>query len=106
MSSFNVAAVHRARIAELGMDGIGSPRMGVGNPDAVSFGEGLKRAIGEVSAVQENAQSSIQAFLRGEPIELHQVMAATEEAGIAVEMLVEVRNKFVEAYRTLVSMQS
>jgi flagellar hook-basal body complex protein FliE len=33
-------------------------------------------------------------------------MAAAEEAGIAVEMLVEVRNKLIEAYRTLTNMQS
>ena len=32
-------------------------------------------------------------------------MAAAEEAGIAVEMLIEVRNRVVEAYRTLTNMQ-
>jgi flagellar hook-basal body complex protein FliE len=32
-------------------------------------------------------------------------MAATEEAGIALEMLIEVRNKFTEAYRTVINMQ-
>ena len=45
-------------------------------------------------------------FLRGDPVELHQVMAAGEEAGIALEMMVELRNKFTDAYRTLISMQS
>ena len=44
--------------------------------------------------------------MRGEAVELHQVMAATEEAGIAVEMLVELRNKFTEAYRSVIAMQS
>ena len=48
----------------------------------------------------------IQAFLRGDQVELHQVMAATEEAGIALEMLIEIRNKFTDAYRTLINMQS
>jgi flagellar hook-basal body complex protein FliE len=48
----------------------------------------------------------MQRFMRGEPVELHQVMAAAEESGIALEMLVELRNKFTEAYRTLVNMQS
>jgi flagellar hook-basal body complex protein FliE len=33
-------------------------------------------------------------------------MAATEEAGIALEMLVEVRNKLTEAYRSVINMQS
>jgi flagellar hook-basal body complex protein FliE len=33
-------------------------------------------------------------------------MAATEEAGIALEMLIEIRNKVTDAYRTLINMQS
>ena len=71
-----------------------------------TFGDTLKQALGEVSATQENATDKIQAFLRGEQVELHEVMAATEEAGIAVEMLVEVRNKFADAYRTIINMQT
>jgi flagellar hook-basal body complex protein FliE len=72
----------------------------------LSFGDTLKQALGEVSATQDSANAAIEAFVRGEPVELHQVMAATEDAGIALEMLIEVRNKFVDAYRTLINMQS
>jgi flagellar hook-basal body complex protein FliE len=79
--------------------------MGSGTGGA-SFGDTLKKALDQVSGTQDNAQDIIQAFLRGDQVELHQVMAATEEAGIALEMLVEVRNKFTDAYRTLINMQS
>ena len=34
------------------------------------------------------------------------LLAAVEEAGLALEMLIEVRNRFVEAYRTVVNMQT
>jgi flagellar hook-basal body complex protein FliE len=74
-----------------------------GNGD--SFGDSLKRAINDVSAQQDNAAATLGAFLRGENVELHQVMAATEEAQISLEMLIEVRNKFTDAYRALVNMQ-
>ena len=84
--------------------GAGSPQRGADAPGA-SFGDALKKAISEVSDSQENAQEQVGAFLRGEPVELHQVMAATEEAGIALEMLIEIRNKFTEAYRTVINMQ-
>lgn len=43
--------------------------------------------------------------MRGEPVELHQVMAASEEAGIALEFLVEMRNKVTDAYRSVMNMQ-
>jgi flagellar hook-basal body complex protein FliE len=69
-----------------------------------SFADTLKRALGEVSTSQDTAQDYIQRFVRGEPVELHQVMAATEEAGIALEMLVELRNKLTDAYRSVINM--
>ena len=97
-------------IALRNLQGIGdAPRcltVDVGKGDGPSFGDTLKRALGEVSSAQDNATDQMQRFLRGEPVELHQVMAAAEESGIALEMLVELRNKFTEAYRTLVNMQS
>lgn len=89
-----------------GASGASLPGEGAGGPGSLSFGDTLKRAIEEVSVTQEGAQEHMNAFLRGEPVELHQVMAATEEAGIALEMLIEVRNKFAEAYRTVINMQS
>lgn len=87
-------------------DGPRKVTVDIGKGDGPSFSDTLKRALGEVSSAQDNATDQMQRFLRGEPVELHQVMAAAEESGIALEMLVELRNKFTEAYRTLVNMQS
>ncbi|HEY9229847.1 MAG TPA: flagellar hook-basal body complex protein FliE [Gemmatimonadaceae bacterium] len=89
----------------IGLDiaGEGGRAMG-GNIEGPSFGDTLKRALNEVSASQDHAQDYIQRFVRGEPVELHQVMAAAEEASISLEMLVELRNKLTDAYRTVVSM--
>ena len=70
-----------------------------------SFADTLKQALGEVTELQSNAEDAIGAFLSGQPIEIHEVMAAAEEAGIALEMLIEIRNKLTEAYRTVSQMQ-
>ena len=70
-----------------------------------SFADALRRAIGDVSELQHEARSAITSFLRGEPVEIHEVMAATEEAGIALELLIEIRNKLTEAYRSVIQMQ-
>ena len=82
----------------------GFGRIKMPTPEGPSFGETLKRAIGEVSASQDTAQDYIGRFTRGEPVELHQVMAAAEEASISLEMLVELRNKLMDAYKTVVNM--
>jgi flagellar hook-basal body complex protein FliE len=69
-----------------------------------SFGDTIKKAIGGVSEKQDTAQNYIERFVRGEPVELHQVMAASEEAQLSLEMLVEMRNKLMDAYKSVVTM--
>jgi flagellar hook-basal body complex protein FliE len=89
--------------------GVGLDRGGFrldGFADGGSFADTLKQALGEVVDLQEGAADAIGAFVRGEPVELHQVMAAVEEAGIALELLIEMRNKVTDAYRTVINMQS
>jgi flagellar hook-basal body complex protein FliE len=73
--------------------------------EGASFGDLFKKAINDASDLQAEAQNMIGAFVRGEPVELHQVMAAAEEANLSLELLVEIRNKLTEAYRTVMNLQ-
>lgn len=70
-----------------------------------SFGDAMKDAISNVSRLQDDAKDVITAFVQGEPVELHDVMAAVEEANISLELLVEIRNKLTDAYRAVINMQ-
>lgn len=81
------------------------PALGGEGTDGASFGETLKGFVNQVSDAQDAAGELRGQFLRGENVELHQVMAAGEEAGLAIDLMVELRNKVVEAYRTLVAIQ-
>lgn len=79
---------------------------GVGfDKNAPSFADVFKRVLGDTSELQGDARQLIEAFLRGEPVELHQVMAASQEAAISLELLVEIRNKLTAAYRTVMNIQ-
>lgn len=82
-----------------------SPELPGAEEDAPSFQDTLKKALGEVENLEENSRETIQAFIQGKEVEVHEVMAAAEEAGIALDMLIEVRNKFLQSYRTLINMQ-
>ena len=73
--------------------------------EGASFGDALKHALNDVSDLQGESKEMIGAFLRGEPVELHQVMAASEEASISLEVLVEIRNKLTDAYRSVMNVQ-
>lgn len=93
-------------LPEFGQDRGLTTKVPVGSDDNNSFGDTLTRAINEISDSRDRADELTRRFAAGENVELHQVMAATEEAGLALDMLVELRNKVVEAYRSVISMQS
>lgn len=84
----------------------GGIRLRMGGTGDTSFADTLKNALGEVSSLQNEATDAIGAFVRGEPVEIHEVMAAAEEAGLALDMLIEIRNKLADAYRSVMQMQS
>jgi flagellar hook-basal body complex protein FliE len=84
----------------------GAIQVPAGAEDGGSFGSTLTRVLNEVSDARDRSSDLTARFAAGENVELHQVMAASEEAGIALDMLIELRNKVVESYRTLINMQS
>lgn len=74
--------------------------------DGPSFGDTLTGVINSISEARNHAGAMTRRFVAGEDVELHQVMAAQEESGVALDLLIEMRNKMVESYRTLINMQS
>ena len=74
--------------------------------ESPSFSEVFTRVLTDATQLQTDSRSLIEAFVRGEPVELHQVMAAAEEAAISLEFLVEIRNKLTDAYRAVMNMQA
>lgn len=71
------------------------------NSGKVSFSEYLNRFLDEVNAAQVRANEAIKGFITGEIQDLHQVVIATEEARLMLELAVQVRNKIVEAYQEI-----
>ena len=88
---------------ERGLGGIDLPIGDDTQPKGPSFADALSRVVTNTQGAQDNRDQMIGAFLRGEPVELHQVMAASEEAAISLEFLVEMRNKLTDAYRTVMN---
>ena len=69
-----------------------------------SFGDMLSSFVDGVNNLHHESADIQQAFLNGEPVELHEVMIKAEEAGIATELLIEIRNKLMDAYTQLIKM--
>ena len=69
-----------------------------------SFSQVLERFVGDVNALQSKASESIEKLATGEISDVHQVMIAVEEANTAMEFMLEIRNKIVEAYQEIMRM--
>ncbi|RJO65987.1 MAG: flagellar hook-basal body complex protein FliE [Myxococcales bacterium] len=72
---------------------------------STSFSEVLKKSLSEVNADQTQADQAIADFLTGKSAGLHETMLALEKADTSVRLLVQVRNKAVDAYREIMRMQ-
>lgn len=66
-----------------------------------SFADMLQGKLDEVNNAQLNSDSVTESFIKGEGPDIHEVMLAGEEAKMSMELAVQIRNKFVEAYQEL-----
>jgi flagellar hook-basal body complex protein FliE len=69
-----------------------------------SFTEALRSMLREVERADADASELKRRLLVGEPVELHEVLLATEKAHLAFQTLLAVRNKLLEAYQELTRM--
>ncbi len=61
----------------------------------------LGEAIGTVDSLQKDTQAKVRGMMLGEGVELHDVMIAANKSDMAFSLLLEVRNKLVDAWDKL-----
>lgn len=70
-----------------------------------SFSQMLNNALKDLNDTQVKADNLTLGLLTGEIQDIHQVTVAMQEAKLAMQLAVEVRNKVIEAYQELSRMQ-
>ena len=70
-----------------------------------SFGDLVKDFAADVNNMQFQAGHAIDMLVTGEAADVHQVMVAVEEAGVALDLMLEIRNRVLEGYQELIRMQ-
>lgn len=65
------------------------------------FADLLAESIQSVEELSEESNRMTVDLSLGRPVELHQVMLASTKAQIALELLIEIRNKIIEAYQEI-----
>lgn len=90
-----------------GPDGIAPHLIGDTRTDGTeeaSFKDLLTGLVEQVDSLQKDADASIQGLVAGESVNIHDVTIKMEEAGIAFELMMQVRNKLLDAYQQIIKM--
>ena len=77
----------------------------VGQTSNDPFGSLLGKFIQDVNTKQTNAADAVASLQSGGNVSLHQAVIAMEEASVSFQLMVEVRNKLLDAYQELMRMQ-
>lgn len=88
--------------APVKLPGISMPGVPATQPGG--FGQVFEQIVSSVDAKQSEAQSITRDVLLGKNDQVHQSMIAMQEASVAFQLMVEVRNKVVESYQELMRM--
>ena len=69
------------------------------------FFQTLEGAMDKVQEMQSGADQQVASVLQGNGQDLHSAMVAVEKADLTFQMMMQVRNKIVQAYQTISQMQ-
>lgn len=69
-----------------------------------NFTDLLANFVNSVNDTQNESAQAQTALMNGEAVELHDVMIKAEEAGLAMDLLLEIRNKLLDAFDNMMKM--
>jgi len=75
--------------------------MELGKPtgDGASFSSQLQSAFNHIEQLHADADQQIAGLVSGQGEDIHKVMIAVEKANLSFQLMMQVRNKIVQAYR-------
>lgn len=88
-----------------GIDGLLRGRFEAKRVEGGDFLKELGKFLHWVNKEQQKAEAIREAVLKGADIPLHQMVIEFEKASVALNLLIQIRNKLLEAYQELNRMQ-
>jgi flagellar hook-basal body complex protein FliE len=70
-----------------------------------SFAALVDKTLTETERLQDTADGMVKSLAQGEITDVHQVMLAMNRADLSFRMMLEVRNKLLDAYQEVMRMQ-
>jgi len=104
MNKIGTASVNINKLMDLNKS-IGSGKVDNDEKKGESFGELLSKSVEKVNETQTESETEMKKYLSGNGGGIHETMISLEKADISLRLMVQVRNKAVEAYREIMRMQ-
>ena len=79
----------------------GLPLPGGKPAEEVSFRDSIRSFVHDVDQLQKVSKTKIEDFIAGEISDVHEVMVAVEKASTSFQLLMELRNKMLDAYQEI-----
>jgi len=68
------------------------------------FVETLKETMQKVEGLQTDAEKQVEQMVTGQGTDVHSAMIAVEKANLSFQLMMQVRNKIVDAYQQISQM--
>lgn len=72
---------------------------------SVSFADTLKQSLDKINDKQIAADNYTDSFIKGDDVDIADVMLQTEEAKMSLQLAVQIRNKLLDAYTEISNIQ-
>jgi flagellar hook-basal body complex protein FliE len=69
------------------------------------FGDLLAKSMGQVNGLEQTAQAAVERSIAGEDVTQIEAMTAMKKADLAMRLMIQVRNKIMDAYTEIKQMQ-
>ena len=79
----------------------GMPQIQSGGVPSASFKDFMLQAIDQVNAMQVEADQSVEQFLTGGDVNPAEVLTAVQKADLSFRMMLQVRNKLMQAFQEI-----
>ena len=69
------------------------------------FGDSLQQAVADVDSLNLDARYQVSSLVEGNGADVHDATIAVEKADLSFQLMLQVRNKVVQAYQQIAGMQ-
>jgi len=91
---------------EMSLNGMPSPEAhGLSPGSGNTFSDVLRKSVENVNQFQVEADQAVKEMVAGRNKNIHETMLAVERADVSLKLMMQVRNKIIDAYKEIMRMQ-